>query len=137
MSIVDPVITSAIIGLAGVIGGYAVQNYYSRKADREIEQFKLKKEKYENLVELLARQIHLIQTMGGKSSPETHEKMDVILNTLWLYGSDELMRYLNTFLDSEGIKKNPNWLKKVLWAMRKDLMSTKMKESEVSWFRAT
>ncbi len=137
MSIVDPAIISAIIGLAGVIGGYAVQNYYSRKADREIERFKLKKEKYENLVELLAKQIHLIQTMGGKSTPKTKEKMDIILNTLWLHGSDELMRYLNSFLSGEGIKKNPDWLNKVLWAMRKDLIPTKMKESEVAWFRAT
>ena len=101
------------------------------------QRFKLKKEKYEDLVELLSKQIHLVQTMGGKSSPETHEKMDVILNTLWLYGSDELMRYLNGFLNSEGMKQNPDYFNKILWAMRKDLMPTKMKDSEVWWYRAT
>jgi hypothetical protein len=132
MSIVDSVIISAIIGSTTVIGGYV----YSRKKDREIELFKLKKEKYEDLIKLLATQIHLVQTMGGKTTSETHEKMDIILNTLWLYGSDDVMRYLNSSI-AEAEKQNTNYLNKILYAMRKDLRNTNLKESEVVWYRST
>jgi hypothetical protein len=64
---VDPVITSAIIGLAGVIGGYAIQNYFSRKADRELERFKLKREKYEDLLKQIAIEMHLVKTKARVS----------------------------------------------------------------------
>lgn len=135
MSLIDPVVTSAIIGLAAVIGGYAVQNFFSGRANRELERFKLKREKYEALVERLAIQIHSVHTVGGKTSDEIKEKFDVIFNTLWLYGSDEVMRYLQTWLSNQ-FQVQDTTFDKILWSIRKDLMNTKMKDSEVRWFRA-
>ncbi len=133
----DPVVTSAIIGLAGVIGGYAVQNYFSRRADREIERFKLKREKYDDLVKQIATEIHLVQTSGGSTPDELKESMDMVSNTLWLYASDDVMRYLTGYLGAATDKDVNTSFRKLIYAMRKDLMNTKMTESEVTWFRAT
>ncbi len=134
---VDPIITSAIIGLAGVIGGYAVQNYFSRKADREMERFKLKREKYDDLMKQIVTEIHLVQTKGGSTSDELKEKMDMVSNTLWLYASDDVMRYLTGYLGGATDKGADISFRKLIWAMRKDLMNTKIAEAEVTWFRAT
>lgn len=133
----DPFVTGAIIGFFGVvvgIGGYALQNSWINKRQREKREHNLKRQRYEEFVRKMAYGIHIVQTKGEKTTLDFKAELDEVTNMLWLYASDEVLRALDTYLSSEGSKN----LSDLILAMRKDLkIKTKLNASEIQWFRAT
>lgn len=85
----------------------------------------------------LVQEFHLVLTRGGSTSDALKEKMDEVSNLLWLYASDDVMKALSGYLTGENAKDTNESFKKLIWAMRKDLIGTKMTPEEVNWFRAT
>ena len=133
----DSIVTSAIIGLIGVIvgvGGYALQNWLVKKREREARLYILKRRRYEKLVKKITYGIHIVQTKAEHTTPEFKEQLDEAINTLWLYGSDNVLKALNAYISSGGKTKE---FRDLILAMRKDLIETNLSASEIEWFRAT
>jgi len=133
----DPLVASAIIGFLGVavgIGGYALQNSWINKRQREGREHNLKRQRYEEFMRKMAYGIHFVQTRGEKTTLDFKAQLDEVANMLWLYASDEVLMALGTYLSSEGSKN----LSDLILAMRKDLkIKTKLNASKIQWFRAT
>ena len=132
----DSIVTSAIIGLFGIIVGvcgYALQNWLIKKRERETQLFILKRERYEELVRKITHGIHIVKSKGERTTPDFKEKLDEAINVLWLYGSDNVLKALNAWLSSSDGKSE---FRKLILTMRKELIETNLSASEIEWFRA-
>jgi len=136
----DPIVDAALIGLVGVfvgIGGYALQNWQVKKADRERAEFVSKRERYEEWIRTVVHAFHIVQTKKEPTPLELKEKLDVANNMLSLYGSDDVVKLLHQLWtpNLEG-DKTKELIQKTLLAMRKDLVTTGLDASDVELLRA-
>ena len=129
----EPIVDAALIGLVGVIvgiGGYALQNWQIKKAERERSEYVTKREKYEIWIKKFANSWYQ-QKITGKSTSELDSAINEVSNMLLLYGSDPVVNALVKLFkpsSSESEKANMNrLLNEVILAMRKDLISTNLK----------
>ena len=131
---IDSLVISALIGLAGIvvgIGGYALQNWFIKKREREAAEFVIKREKYEHLTKVLLEPLYADEEIVSKMATA----FNVVTNQILLYGSDEVVRALSNFWNVA--KKNPGTPlvldahKEFVLAMRKDLVKTNLTASEI------
>jgi len=131
---VDPTIAVAIIGLVGTAVLYMLQNWFTKKREIELKLYMLKAKRYEQFFKKLSEGFHTVQTEGKSTTPEFKKELGELINILWLYGSDDMLRALNTFLSSS---RDGHELQKLIYFMRKDLFkNTTLKTSDIEWWRA-
>ena len=136
----DPLVDSALIGLAGVvvgIGGYAVQNWLIKKKDRERAEFVIKRKKYEQWLKVLLAPLYTKDEERVLALKTGAREFREVCNLILLYGSDEVVRALCDFWK---VSKKPegdtivNAFRKLVIAMRKDLLvKTSLSDSDIEF----
>jgi hypothetical protein len=133
----DPIVASAIIGFPGVvvgIGGYAFQDYYVKKSERETREYRIRRRRYDDFVKTITEGYHIVQTRNEKISPEFEKRMDEVTNVLYLHASSDVIRALKVLQDNWG----PRQFQNLILATRNDLsMKPDLFASGIEWFRAT
>jgi hypothetical protein len=140
----DPLIDSALIGVAGVaigIFGYAFQNWLVKKAEREKAEDDAKRAKYEMWITTFVR--GFFETEGEQEKPTKNvtNEMNQANNLIMLYGSDVVVKTVcklwTTPLEDtpEGYKKRKTQMQEIILAMRKDLVHTDLNVVDIEFLK--
>lgn len=121
----DQLVSTLLYLSLGGVGGYLIQHYLGRRAERERQLLEKKRDKYQNLVR---RSKGFVE---GSSNKEDKRLFIEELSECWLYASDQVIRCANNFLQEfvkarrEGQAIDPEIgrqkLADMVLAMRKDL----------------
>ena len=133
----DPLEISAIIGFFSVvvgITGYAVQNHYAKKGEKETREYRLKRRQYERFVKLMVEGLHTVRVRKKPTSLVYKKTFDEVTNTLYLYASGDVIRALKKYRANGEIEEFRN----LIFAMRNDInMKPDLAASEIHWFETT
>lgn len=139
----DPLVDSALIGLVGVvvgIGGYAVQNWLIKKRERERSEFVIKREKYEQWLKVLLAPLHTKDEERVLAIKTGAREFREVCNLILLYGSDDVVKALCDFWKvSKRLEGTTmlNAFRKLVIAMRKDLVKTSLSDSDIEFLNWT
>jgi len=136
----DPIVDAALIGLVGVIvgiGGYALQNWQIKKAERERNEYVAKREKYEKWIKTISEGWIQRARTRKPVSDDLALAMNEVNNMLMLYGSDDVVNAVVNLWRTKRTEaeKVPMQFQEIILAMRKDLISTKLKVADVEFLK--
>jgi hypothetical protein len=133
----DSLEISAIIGFFSVvvgITGYAVQNHYVKKGEKETREYRLKRRQYERFVKMMAEGFHIVRVKKQPTSLDYKKTFDEVTNTLYLYASGDVIRALKKYRAKGELEEFRN----LIFAMRNDInIKPDLTASEIDWFVTT
>lgn len=137
----DPLVESAIIGLIGVvigIGGYSLQNWQVKKAERERAEYVIKRDKYESWIKCWV-EARFLSGQKKEVPNELGKAMDEVNGMLLLYGSDDVIKSVRAFWENPDATSNELFAKsqKIILAMRKDIKDTNLGEEDMKLIRVS
>ena len=139
----DPVVDAALIGFIGVvvgIGGYALQNWQIKKAERERAEYVIKRERYEKWIKTLVEAWYKRKKTGEPTSFEEVLAVNEANNMLLIYASDDVVNAVVDLWRTDHKKESGKALEqvqKIILAMRKDLVKTNLKEADLEFLKIT
>jgi hypothetical protein len=137
----DPIVDASIIGLIGVvvgIGGYALQNWQIKKAERERIEYTAKRDRYEKWINAFVRGFYDREGESKKITQDTHKELGHANNLLLLYGSDAVVKAIRKLWmtsKEDGTDKISLRMQEVIIAMRKDLVETELNVDDIKFLK--
>ncbi len=113
------------------VSGYAIQNWFIKKRERDTQLKVLKISLYEKLIYKLVEGLHIVRVEGLLTSLEYKKELNILMNALYLYGSKEAIKAADNLMDNPEQK---DVLRLLIITLVNEIRDNKLEESEVGLY---
>jgi len=128
-----------VVALIGIVG-YAAQNLFIRWRELKNREYARKEQHYANFVRILATILSPRIVREKKVPEDVKENLNKEAYLLQLYAPDNVVRAMNKWINAlrPTVSKDElkNTLQNFLLSMRKDLIETELRKSEIQIYEA-